>query len=156
MNVTIMPMTYEHIPEVAELERLCFADPWSERLLREQLENESAAALVALGEKGTLLGYASLSVVLDEGYIANVAVRPEYRRQGVARELLGVFRRFAQGSHLAFLTLEVRASNAAAIALYESEGYREAGRRRNYYRHPAEDAIIMTLEFDYDIDGTDK
>ena len=155
MTYTIAPMTMADIPQAAELERLCFPDPWSERLLREQLENEGAAALAALGEEGTLLGYASLSVVLDEGYIANVAVRPEHRRQGIARALLEALRRLARSRRLAFLTLEVRASNAAAIALYESQGYREAGRRRGYYRHPAEDAIIMTLEFDYDTDCTD-
>ena len=147
-------MTYDHIPEVAALERRCFPDPWSERLLQEQLENESAAALVALDQEGALLGYAGLSVVLDEGYISNVAVQPHCRRQGIARALLRAFRRFALGNHLSFLTLEVRASNAAAIALYEGEGYREAGRRKNYYRHPTEDALIMTLEFDYDTDCT--
>ncbi len=155
MTFTIMPMTYDHIPEVAELERLCFPDPWSERLLAEQLDSENAAALVALGEDGVLLGYASVSVVLDEGYIANVAVQPYCRRQGIARALLRAFRRFARGSRLAFLTLEVRASNTPAIALYESEDYREAGRRKNYYRHPTEDAIIMTLEFHYDTDCSD-
>lgn len=155
MTFTIMPMTYDHIPEVAELERLCFPDPWSERLLAEQLDSENAAALVALGADGSLLGYASVSVVLDEGYIANIAVQPGCRRQGIARALLRAFRRFAEGNRLAFLTLEVRASNTAAISLYESEDYRQAGRRKHYYRHPTEDAIIMTLEFHYDTDHTD-
>ena len=75
--------------------------------------------------------------------------------QGIARALLRAFRRFAEENRLAFLTLEVRASNAPAIALYAGEGYREAGRRKNYYRHPMEDAIIMTLEFHYDTDHTD-
>lgn len=155
MRFAIMPMTYDHIAEVAELERLCFPDPWSERLLAEQLDSENAAALVAMGEDGGLLGYASVSVVLDEGYIANVAVQPGCRRQGIARALLRAFRRFAEESRLSFLTLEVRASNAPAIALYAGEGYREVGRRKNYYRHPMEDAIIMTLEFHYDTDHTD-
>ena len=103
MTYTIVPMTYDHIPQVAAIERQCFPDPWSERMLREHLDNQCAAALVALGEDGTILGYAGLLVVLDEGYITNVATRPEYRRQGIASDLLGVFRNFAEGNHLAFL-----------------------------------------------------
>ena len=86
-------------------------------------------------------------VVLDEGYITNVAVRPECRRNGIAQKLLQVFLDFAQAHKLAFLTLEVRASNYGAIALYGSRGFRSVGRRKNYYEHPKEDAIIMTKEF---------
>lgn len=152
MTYTVVPMTYDHVPQAAELERLCFSDPWSERMLREHLDNQCAAAIAAVGEDGTLLGYAGLLVVLDEGYITNVAVRPAYRRQGIASDLLGVFERFARGHQLAFLTLEVRASNAAAIALYEKMGYAQVGVRKNYYEHPREDAVIMTREF---TDGTE-
>lgn len=147
MNYDIIPMTAGHLDQVADIERICFSDPWSRRMLSEHLENECAATLVALGEEGTVLGYAGVLVVVDEGYITNVAVRPEYRRQGVASQLLDVFRRFAEGSRLAFLTLEVRASNRAARSLYAKHGYAEVGCRKNYYEHPREDAIIMTLEF---------
>ena len=93
------------------------------------------------------MGYAGLLVVAGEGYITNVAVRPESRRGGVAGALLDVFVNFAIGNRLAFLTLEVRASNYGAIALYGSRGFRGVGRRTNYYEHPREDAIIMTREF---------
>ena len=144
---TVVPMTYDHVPQVAAIERQCFPDPWSERMLREHLDNQCAAALAAVDQDGRVLGYAGVLVVLDEGYITNVAVAPQYRRRGIASALLGVFDRFARGNRLAFLTLEVRASNAAAIALYEKLGYRRAGRRKNYYEHPREDAILMTLEF---------
>ena len=144
---TVVPMTYDHVPQVASIERQCFPDPWSERMLREHLDNQCAAALAAVDRDGKVLGYAGVLVVLDEGYITNVAVAPQYRRRGIASALLGVFDRFARGNHLAFLTLEVRASNAAAIALYEKLGYRQMGRRKNYYEHPREDAILMTLEF---------
>ena len=147
MKYDIIPMTVEHIPQVAALERKCFSAPWSERMLREHLDNECAATLVALGEDGTVLGYAGILVVLDEGYITNIAVEPAYRRQGIARELLQVFERFALGNKLAFLTLEVRASNAAARALYTKEGYEEVGCRKNYYDYPKEDAIVMTKVF---------
>ena len=147
MNYDIIPMTADHLDQVAEIEQICFSDPWSRRMLSEHLENECAATLVALSENGTVLGYAGLLVVLDEGYITNVAVRPEYRRQGIAGELLQVFHRFAEGNKMAFLTLEVRDSNASARALYTKHGFKEVGVRKNYYDHPKEDAIIMTLEF---------
>ena len=146
MTYDIIPMTAEHLDQVAELERLCFSDPWSRRMLAEHLENECAATLVAQGEDGTVLGYAGLLVVLDEGYITNVAVRNEYRRQGIAGELLGVFRRFAEGNKLAFLTLEVRESNEAARLLYTSLGFTEIGVRRGYYRFPTEDAVLYKKE----------
>jgi len=93
-----------------------------------------------------VLGYAGLHVVLDEGYIDNVAVRPSCRRQGIGDRLLDVFCRFGQ-AHLAFLTLEVRPSNQAAVALYCKHGFQEAGRRKDYYQDPTEDALLLTRTF---------
>ena len=145
MKVQIVPMNGDHLDEVAELERVCFPDPWSRNMLAEELSNDLAAFLVALNQRDEVIGYAGIQVVLDEGYILNIAVRPDCRRQGVAGKLLQVFLDFARGNRLAFLTLEVRASNDAAIALYESRGFREAGRRKNYYEHPREDTVLMTL-----------
>ena len=147
MRVRIEPMTAEHLDEVAALERVCFTDPWSRNLLSEALKNDLSAYLVALDDAGHVAGYAGLTVVLDEGSIDNIAVRPDCRRQGVAAQLLQVFLDFARGNQLAFLTLEVRASNYAAIALYGSRGFRAVGRRKNYYEHPTEDALIMTRTF---------
>lgn len=147
MHVRIVPMNADHLDQVAELERICFSTPWSRNMLAEELENALSAFLVALDDGDNVVGYAGLQVILDEGSITNVAVRPDCRRQGIAGKLLQVFLDFAQGNHLAFLTLEVRASNYDAIALYGSRGFREAGRRKNYYEHPREDAIIMTKEF---------
>ena len=147
MHVRIVPMTADHLGEVAELERLCFSVPWSRNMLAEELDNALSAMLVALDDQGRVAGYAGLQVILDEGYITNVAVRPDCRRQGVAGQILQVFLDFAQAQGLAFLTLEVRASNQAAILLYGSRGFRGMGRRKNYYEHPREDAIIMTKEF---------
>ena len=149
MSVKIVPMTADHLDEIAALERACFSRPWTKEMLKEELDNACAAFLVA-EDNGKVVGYAGLQVVLDEGYIANVAVFPEYRRQGIAGKLLQVFMDFAEANRLAFLTLEVRASNQAAIALYESRGFLEVGRRKNYYEHPKEDAIIMTKEYTHD------
>ena len=145
MKIQIVPMNGDHLDEVAELERVCFSDPWSRNMLSEELENDLAAFLVALDERGAVAGYAGMQVVLDEGSILNIAVRPDCRRQGVAGRLLQVFLDFARGNRLSFLTLEVRASNYAAIALYGSRGFRGVGRRKNYYEHPKEDAVLMTL-----------
>jgi [ribosomal protein S18]-alanine N-acetyltransferase len=94
-----------------------------------------------------VVGYAGLLVVADEGYITNIAVRAEWRQRRIATQLLEVFVRFAEANRLAFLTLEVRPSNTAAILLYGRHGFREAGRRKNYYDLPKEDALIMTRYF---------
>ena len=154
MNYKLTPMTEEHIPQIAALERACFSHPWSEDALRDELWNDSAVVVVAEGEDGTVLGYAGLQTVLDEGYINNVAVDPRFRRQGVAGQLVEAFLRFG-AARLAFLTLEVRASNAPAIALYEKYGFAQAGRRRDYYDDPREDALLMTLRFDHGTETTE-
>ena len=105
MNYRLIPMTAEHVPQVAALERTCFSHPWTEDMLRQELWNDAAVIVVAEGEDGTVLGYAGLQAVLDEGYINNVAVDPRFRRQGVADELIAAFVRFGKAK-LAFLTLE--------------------------------------------------
>ena len=155
MHVRIVPMNADHLEEVAELERICFSTPWSRSMLAEELENDCSAFLVALNDDGAVVGYAGLQVILDEGYITNVAVRPECRRNGIAGKLLQVFLDFAQAHQLAFLTLEVRASNYGAIALYGSRGFRSVGRCKIYYEPPREDAIIMTREFGDGAENTD-
>lgn len=152
IKVSIVPMSADHLDEIAALERVCFSRPWSRSMLAEELENQCAAFLTALDAvTGKVVGYAGLLVAADEGYITNVAVFPEYRRQGVAAKLLKVFCDFAAGRQLAFLTLEVRPSNTAAIALYQSLGFTERGRRRNYYDLPKEDALILTRDFNGEV-----
>ena len=146
MSYKLVPMDRSHLAGVAELERMCFSAPWNEAMLEEELYNDTASFIVAEGEDGQVLGYAGLHVILDEGYIDNVAVRPTCRRQGIADRLLDVFCRFGQ-ANLAFLTLEVRPSNTAAVALYEKHGFQEAGRRKDYYENPREDALLLTREF---------
>lgn len=139
----VFPMEERHIADAAALERICFGDPWTQNAFREELRNPAAHFVVAACN-GTLAGYAGMSWVLDEGYIFNIAVAPSYRRQGVAHALLDAFDRFAFEKHLSFLSLEVRASNQAAVTLYRSCGYRSMGIRPGFYVHPPEDAYIMT------------
>lgn len=142
----LVPMDRGHIKEIAQIERQCFSMPWSESALEEELYNPQASFIVAQRADGAVLGYAGLHVAADEGYIDNIAVREDYRRQGIADDLLDVFVRFG-AANLAFLTLEVRPSNQAAIDLYFKHGFAQVGRRKDYYENPREDAIIMTLEF---------
>ena len=146
MDFRLLPMDRSTVPDVAAIERECFSQPWSEDMLAEELYNDNASFIVAEADDGTVLGYAGLTVVLDEGYINNIAVRNKYRRMGVADALLGPFIHFAE-AHLAFLTLEVRASNDKAISLYTKNGFVQEGRRKDYYKDPKEDAIIMTRRF---------
>ncbi len=128
------------IEAIAALERRCFPDPWPADLIGRQLDR----FLTARTEDGTLAGYLCLSHVLDEGSIDSVAVAPALRRQGTADALLDAALREAGALSLAFITLEVRASNTAAIALYTKHGYVRVGVRPGYYEAPREDAILMT------------
>lgn len=148
MNYRLVPMDKSHLTQIADIEKECFSSPWTVPMLEEELNNLCASFIVAQGEDGTVLGYAGLHVAVDEGYIDNIAVREDYRRQGVGQALLGAFMRFGQ-EKLAFLTLEVRPSNEPAIQFYMKHGFVQVGRRKNYYTAPREDAILMTLEFDH-------
>lgn len=148
MSRRLVPMGPKHLSQVAELEKVCFpADPWSEALFRDALDSPHTTILLAEGEDGGVLGYAVLSVVLGEGNLDNIAVAPDARRRGVADALLGAITGFGR-EHLSVLMLEVRASNAPAIALYGKHGFVPVGRRKNYYSAPREDALLMTLNFD--------
>ena len=145
MHIKIVPMNADHLEELEKLERLCFSRPWSRKMLAEELENQCAAFLVAQdGDTGKVVGYAGLLVVADEGYITNVAVFPGCRRQGVADALVTGLLHRAAAIGLSTVTLEVRQSNAPAIALYHKHGFVPVGRRKNYYTAPTEDAILMT------------
>ena len=139
MNVTAMDES--HVAALATLEALSFADPWSETALREELANPCAHFLVAERD-GRGVGYVGCHHMAGEGYITNVAVHPDCRRQGVARQLLQ--EALLRWQHLSRVTLEVRVSNAAAIALYEGLGFVCEGVRPRFYAHPTEDAAIYS------------
>lgn len=156
VKVSIVPMTADHLDEVTELERICFPTPWSRAVLASELENDYSALLVALDEEGHVAGYAGVQIVLDEGSITKVAVRPDCRRNGIAEKMMQVFIEFSAANAVSFLTLEVRASNQNAIMLYGKLGFRGVGRRRNYYEYPREDAIIMTRKFTNGTEAADE
>lgn len=136
-------MESRHIPELARLEKICFSQPWSAKSIEEELDNRTAHFLVAEAD-GKVAGYIGVFVVYESGSISNIAVFPEYRRQGVGRLLLESACNVAQEGGAESLSLEVRPSNEGAISLYLSVGFEEVGLRKNFYRNPTEDALILS------------
>lgn len=144
----IVKMTASHVAHVAALEAICFQDPWSEKSVASELENKLSYWLVALdGER--VAGYIGSQTVMGETDMMNVAVHPEYRRKGIAEALiLALTDGLMQEMDSHCLTLEVRASNDPAKKLYEKLGFRQIGLRKNYYRNPREDALILRKVFE--------
>lgn len=141
--VIIRKMTPEDIPKAAALERECFSEPWSENAYQSTLANENALYLTAETESGEFAGMCGLLDILGEGDISNVAVAAPFRRRKIAERMLAeLLRRGAERGITAF-TLEVRASNTAAVRLYEKFGFVSEGRRKNFYEKPKEDALIL-------------
>ena len=137
----VQTLSREHLAAVAELERSVFAEPWSEKAL-ELLLTDSAYGVVCMRD-GEALAYGGIMIAVDEGQVTNIAVRADRRRQGLGRAVLLALVSEAQARGLAQISLEARVSNVAAIALYESLGFTVEGKRRNFYRHPTEDALVM-------------
>ena len=144
--MNIVPMNEHHVPQIALLEQECFADPWSEQSIASELHNPLSLWLVAQ-EGQTLLGYVGSQTCLDETDMMNIAVSPASRRQGVARALIEALVSALRERGSKQLTLEVRASNGPARQLYESLGFLQVGLRKNYYRNPKEDALILRKEW---------
>ena len=140
----------EDLDEVMRVERLAFSHPWSLELFRRELDHDWSTVLLAeeRGEDGekTLLGFVIFWLVHDEVHVLNVAIDPTHRRKGAARALLLECLRSGQAHGAVLATLEVRKTNQAALALYESIGFRPVGLRKNYYVDENEDAVVMLLD----------
>lgn len=145
-KLVIRPALPEDAAGIAALEKQCFSAPWSEQAVAAELAADGAVFLTAWCG-AALAGYAGYRAVCGEGYLGNVAVAPALRRRGVGRTLMEALILQAERQNLAFLTLEVRRSNHAAIALYSGLGFRQAGVRPGYYTAPKEDALLLTLYF---------
>ena len=143
----ITTMTNAHVSQVADLEKLCFSDPWSEKSVASELDNPLSLWLVAM-EGECLAGYVGSQTVLDETDMMNIAVHPNYRRRGVAKQLVERLVETLKQRGSRCLTLEVRASNEPARKLYEKLGFQQIGLRKNYYRNPREDALILRKEWE--------
>ena len=144
--MNIIKMSPDHVSQVAYLETVCFHDPWSEKSIASELDNVLSLWLVAL-EGEEVIGYVGSQTVLGWSDMMNVAVHPDHRRKGVGEKLVTALEEALKAQESTCLTLEVRASNEPAKALYEKLGFIEVGRRKNYYRNPKEDALIMRKEW---------
>ena len=142
--VRIVDTRPEQLDDILLMEQQCFSVPWTHEQMMAQLSDFMHIFLAAEDENGRAVGYAGLMYVLDEGYISNVAVSPDCRREGIADMLLTELYERAKAKKLSFLTLEVRESNIPAQSLYKKHGYTEVGRRKAYYSRPKEDAVLMT------------
>jgi ribosomal-protein-alanine N-acetyltransferase len=142
----IETMTADHVAQVAALEAICFHDPWSEKSVASELTNPLSLWLVAL-DGDRVAGYVGSQSVLDQADMMNIAVHPDYRRQGIGRDLVLALSDALKEKGIRGLMLEVRASNAPAIALYEQLGFIQVGLRPNYYRNPKENALILRKEW---------
>ena len=144
--IELVRMSKEHVPQVAELEKICFSDPWSEKSVAYELTNPLSCWLVAV-EDGRVAGYIGSQTVMGESDMMNVAVHPDYRRRGIAERLVNDLVEALKAFESHCLTLEVRESNDSARALYAKLGFCQVGLRKNYYRNPKEDALILRKEF---------
>ena len=145
--MTFTEMREVHVPQIAELEKLCFTTPWSEKSIASELKNDLAVWMVAL-DGDRVVGYIGSQTAADETDMMNVAVHPDYRRQGIAQILIELLIPELKRRCSTSLSLEVRASNEPAKQLYEKLGFVEVGRRKNYYRDPKEDALILRKEWE--------
>lgn len=141
----IRKMEAKDVSAIAALEQVCFSDPWSESSIASELVNPLSYWLVA-EEGGCIAGYVGSQSVLDAADMMNIAVSPDFRRRGVGQALVEALIDYLQQKRVIALLLEVRVSNAAAIALYQKLGFEQVGCRPRYYRNPREDALILRKE----------
>ncbi|MBR5868546.1 MAG: ribosomal protein S18-alanine N-acetyltransferase [Clostridia bacterium] len=141
--IDIRPMNADMAKAASDLEGLCFHTPTSPTMMWEELTKPEGIYFGAFDGQ-TLVGYVGMQSVLDEGYIMNLCVNPDYRRRGIARQLMDALLKGAEKAELAFVTLEVRESNVPAISLYKSLSFEEVGLRKNYYQNPTEHALLLT------------
>lgn len=142
----IEKMQISHIGRVSEIEKMCFSHPWSRQSLESELTNDTSVFFAAT-ENDDVIGYIGASVVLDEGYIFNIAVDENHRCKGVGSALVDSLVTYGKKNNLSFLTLEVRQSNISAMSLYSKFGFIKVGERKDYYSQPKENAILMTKYF---------
>lgn len=148
MDIVIERAKTCHLQKIADIEKEIFSTPWSLKNITDTFKNKNNCFFVAKDlESGETVGHICLEMVLDGGILTSVAVKEKYRNKGIAKKLMDSFIDEAKNRNIAFINLEVRASNAPAIALYEKYGFEKVGTRKNYYSKPTEDALLMMLNF---------
>ena len=146
MSLIVRRMTVEDVPAAHEIDKLSFTLPWPERSLRFEVSDNPSARCWAAELDGYVVGMLVLWMIVDETHIATLATHHEFRRQGIAKQLLvtALEHAYTEGARSALL--EVRAGNEAAQAMYRKFGFDEVGRRKRYYKDNNEDAVLMTLQ----------
>ena len=139
----IRRMTQDDVKRIAQIESECFSLPWSESSFEDSLAREDTIFLVCVDEE--VVGYVGMYLSFEEGEITNVAVTPSYRKRGCGNLLIRGIKEEAKARNAECIILEVRVSNAPAIALYQKHGFEQIGIRKNFYEYPTEDAIIMKV-----------
>ena len=149
-EISYFNLSYDDISAVSEMELRMFAQPWTESSIGHYMDSGNMIFIVAKhlipGKEPKLAGYMALLRTLDEADLVSIAVDEDYRNMGIARELLDIGYDMALEAGVRLIHLEVRKSNEAAICLYESEGFRKDGIRKNFYKAPIEDALLYTKE----------
>lgn len=144
----IVEMTSKHIQDIENIERSCFSTPWTFKQIEEEFYNKYSIFIVFENEFGVAVGYISCQIAVDIAYIINIAVLPQYRNQKIAKELIKSLHKRVLKYNVDFVSLEVRQSNKIAIDLYSKLGYENVGKRKNFYKNPKEDGLIMTYKID--------
>jgi ribosomal-protein-alanine N-acetyltransferase len=138
----VRELTPKMLGEAAEIEKLCFSEPWSPEALLYMCKSPNTHAVAVIIE-GRLAAYGGCEFVPPEANIVNIATHPDFRRRGCAAAVIDSLEEFLSSKGVDSIFLEVRASNAPARALYEGKGFAVVGVRKNYYRFPTEDAEVM-------------
>ena len=141
----IVKMQPEHVAAVAEMERQCFSDPWSEKSVASEMDNPLSLWLIAEAD-GVVAGYVGSQTVLDSADMMNLAVSQDFRRQGIGEQLVNSLTEALAEKGVKTLLLEVRISNEPAKQLYQKLGFEIVGKRPRYYEKPREDALILRKE----------
>lgn len=146
--VSVVQLEKRHLTQICEIEQSSFSDPWSAQMVADLIENPLAVCFVAELETQNgkfVSGFLVTYHILTELQILDIAVKKEFRGQGIATKLFAEAESYAKSEDIEIMTLEVRSSNEAALALYEKIGFTSVGTRKNYYKSPVEDAVLMTL-----------
>lgn len=146
MDICVQTMKPEHIPAVTGLEKALFGDAWNEQSLENTLYYRPDTSLIATVEN-CVAGYLFFMVAADEGELLRIGVADSFRRQGIARALMAYMDQYVRENGIYSVWLEVREHNTPARTLYENGGFQVRGTRRNYYRNPGEDAVIMCKNY---------
>lgn len=150
--IDIVLLNEDYIDELVKLENKCFSDPWSPSMFLGDLKSEHTYYFGAYNKKDELIGYIGMWNVGDTSEITNIAVHPDYRRKGIATKLVNELETLCLDIDILYINLEVRESNCKAISLYNKLGFEKVGLRKNYYKNPAENAILMTKNLNERID----